>query len=175
MTEVKSTLELVLEKTKHLKLSRDEKEERQRKEIESILRGLLQKYQDGILSLRNMEKEIARLRNRFGFDEKSILRELVFERFDPDGENDALLEIVRRLLKEDTSGIEGVLKGYQKARAELLQEAFNSSLKTLREKYRISGSAVLPNPVENSDFKASLQKLRESFEAALSIEKKPCK
>ena len=50
MGEIKSTLDLVLEKTKNLTLSSEEKEEQNQKEIENRIKGMVQKYQDGLYS-----------------------------------------------------------------------------------------------------------------------------
>ena len=43
MGEIKSTLDLVLEKTKNLTLSSEEKEEQKQKEIEKRIKGMMQK------------------------------------------------------------------------------------------------------------------------------------
>ena len=50
MAEIKSTLDLVLEKTRDMTLSSDEKQQQQREAIETRFRGLLQKYIDGSLT-----------------------------------------------------------------------------------------------------------------------------
>ena len=47
MGEIKSTLDLVLEKTKNLNLSSEEKQEQKQKEVENRIKGMMQKYQDG--------------------------------------------------------------------------------------------------------------------------------
>ena len=49
MGEIKSTLDLVMEKTRHLTLSQKEKEEQKQIEVNKRLKGLLQKYQDNLL------------------------------------------------------------------------------------------------------------------------------
>lgn len=46
MAEIKSTLDLVLERTKHLSQSSEEKQAQKQKDIANRLNGLLQKYQD---------------------------------------------------------------------------------------------------------------------------------
>jgi hypothetical protein len=58
MGEIKSTLDLVLEKTKHLSLSTREKEELEIKEALKKVSGYLSRYRDGMLSLDAMVKEI---------------------------------------------------------------------------------------------------------------------
>jgi hypothetical protein len=58
MGEIKSTLDLVLERTKHLSLSTTEKEEMDLNEASKKLSGYLSKYRDGVLGLDAMMKEI---------------------------------------------------------------------------------------------------------------------
>ena len=58
MGEIKSTLDLVLEKTKHLSLSTLEREEMELKEALRKVSGYLSRYRDGVLSLDAMVKEI---------------------------------------------------------------------------------------------------------------------
>jgi hypothetical protein len=57
MGEIKSTLDLVMEKTKDLTLSSEEKKAQKQKEIENRIKGLLQKYQDGFLSKSELKTE----------------------------------------------------------------------------------------------------------------------
>jgi hypothetical protein len=58
MAEIKSTLDLVLEKTRHLSLSTMEKAEMEVKEAVKKVSGYLSRYRDGVLSLDAMVKEI---------------------------------------------------------------------------------------------------------------------
>ena len=50
MAEIKSTLDLVMEKTKNLSLSSEERQAQKNQEIESRIRGLLQKFKDRALN-----------------------------------------------------------------------------------------------------------------------------
>jgi len=50
MGEIKSTLDLVLEKTKHLSLTSEERQLQQQNEIKKRIGGLLQKYQNKLVS-----------------------------------------------------------------------------------------------------------------------------
>lgn len=50
MAEIKSTLDLVMEKTKDLSLSDEERQGQKNKEIGSRIRGLLNKFQDKAIS-----------------------------------------------------------------------------------------------------------------------------
>ena len=57
MAEIKSTLDLVMEKTKNLSLSSEERQAQKSKEIESRIRGLLQKFKDQALSADKFKSE----------------------------------------------------------------------------------------------------------------------
>ena len=61
MSEIKSTLDLVLERTRHLTLSSVEKEEIELKEALKKASGHLSRYRDGVLSLEALLKEMGRL------------------------------------------------------------------------------------------------------------------
>lgn len=58
MAEIKSTLDLVLERTRHLTLSSVEKEEIELKEALKKASGYLSRYRDGVLSLEALLKEV---------------------------------------------------------------------------------------------------------------------
>jgi hypothetical protein len=58
MAEIKSTLDLVLERTRHLTLSSVEKEEIEVKEALKKASGYLSRYRDGVLSLDALLKEM---------------------------------------------------------------------------------------------------------------------
>ena len=63
MGEIKSTLDLVLEKTKNLTLSSEEKAEQKQKEIENRIKGMMQKYQDGVLFSEQLKIDYQKLQN----------------------------------------------------------------------------------------------------------------
>jgi hypothetical protein len=68
MGEIKSTLDLVMEKTKNLNLSNAEKEQQKNKEIKNRLRGLVQKFQDNILDTDNLRSEYQKLKKEYGLN-----------------------------------------------------------------------------------------------------------
>jgi len=65
MGEIKSTLDLVLEKTKHLSQSSAEKQAQVRKDIEMRINGLLKKYQDGVVSKAQLQRDYEALKTEF--------------------------------------------------------------------------------------------------------------
>ena len=59
MAEIKSTLDLVLERTKNLTLTEEEKKSLQRKELEGKIRGWGQKYLDGLMRLSAVNEAVS--------------------------------------------------------------------------------------------------------------------
>ena len=55
MGEIKSTLDIVMEKTQNLSLSTEERQEQHNIEIVKRIKGLLQKYQDQTLSKNDLD------------------------------------------------------------------------------------------------------------------------
>ncbi len=64
MAEIKSTLDLVMEKTRNLRFSSQEKREIQMEEARRAFNGLLQKYLDGQLELEAVQLGVAGLEQK---------------------------------------------------------------------------------------------------------------
>jgi len=80
MGEIKSTLDLVMEKTKHLSQSSEEKQAQRRKDIENRLRGMLQKYQDKVISLEHLQRDYEGLKAEFNLPNHTFLAGQVIDR-----------------------------------------------------------------------------------------------
>ena len=50
VAEIKSTLDLVMEKTRNLTLSSEEKQAQKQIDVENRIKGLVQKFEDGLLT-----------------------------------------------------------------------------------------------------------------------------
>ena len=60
MGEIKSTIELMMERTKNLTMTGEEKAQLRQKELTEKAKGWLVRYLDGILSLENLKAEMMR-------------------------------------------------------------------------------------------------------------------
>ncbi len=58
MGEIKSTIDLVLEKTRNLTLSKEEKLGLAREELEKKIGGLLNRYLDNLLPISRLKEEL---------------------------------------------------------------------------------------------------------------------
>jgi hypothetical protein len=171
MGEIKSTLDLVMEKTRHLSLSDEEKQKQKNVEIEKRINGLLQKCHNQILSTDELQKEYARLKKEFSLANDSCLINQIINSIDPVGDNLLLLALLNKFCDDGGAGVESLLGEFQ--------DEFNSAasyrLVELREdlakNHHISGSAVVPNLQTDGDWLAEAGALRARFAKELEAEK----
>jgi hypothetical protein len=171
MAEIKSTLDLVMEKTKHLSLSDDEKQKQKSVEIEKRINGLLQKCRDQILSTDELQQEYGRLKKEFSLTNDSCLISQIISSIDPLGDNLILLALLNKFCAGGSAGVESLLSEFQ--------DEFNSAAsyrmlefrEDLARNHHISGSAVVPNLQTDDDWMVEAGALRARFEAELEAEK----
>jgi hypothetical protein len=169
--EIKSTLDIVLEKTKHLKLSEDEKCKEKSKNFEKNLKGLLQKYQDQRLNLQQLKKELNHLTKSVDLSAEKFLIPAVLEQIDIGKDNEPLLVLLDEIYAADIIQLRAVLSDFQNA-VRLAAHKKTETLKdNLAQKYSISGSAVLPNLEADDAWSVELESLQSEFQRDLSREK----
>ena len=91
MGEIKSTLDLVMEKTKHLSLSDEEKQNQKQIEVKKRINGLLQKYRDQVLSMEQLYTEYDRLKKELNLPDDTDLVNQIIDKLDLTGDNQILL------------------------------------------------------------------------------------
>ena len=93
MGEIKSTLDLVMEKTRHLTLSQEEKKIQIRIELNRRLQGLLQKYQDNLLKKENLKKELDNLKIAYDLNVDEMLADLLLNSLKLGRDNTVLISV----------------------------------------------------------------------------------
>jgi hypothetical protein len=171
MGEIKSTLDIVLEKTKNLKLSSVEKAEQQHKEIETRIKAILQKYQDGILTRADFISAYHLLQKDFNLGDFKDLVNEIFRRIDPDQDNQPLLELLDDCCHLHPAGIAAVINDYREAYHSAARNRMKLLKADLAQKYSISGSAVVPNLAADEPWRRELQAIRSGFDRNLNREK----
>ncbi len=168
MGEIKSTLDLVLEKTKNLTLSAKEKESQKQKEIENRIKGMVQKYQDGILSINQLKTEYELLKKDYTIAQNNSLIVEITQRIKPDQDNQSLLELLQECCAIDTTAIESMIENYQKQYVTASQSRIEQLKEDLAQRHKISGSAVLPNLVVDDLWRQKISELSAGYEAQLN-------
>ncbi len=142
MGEIKSTLDLIMEKTKNLTMSSEEKKEIRRQEWLKKARGWIQKFLDDLADTRRVKTELLEKEPISGW-EKILKKELV-EGLDPEGNNEKRFELIKILLALPSEPYREVLASFTQ-QVEQQKDYFADALKEQLSVQGISGSAVVPN------------------------------
>ncbi|UCD88579.1 MAG: hypothetical protein JSW04_08880 [Desulfobacterales bacterium] len=171
MGEIKSTLDLVMEKTKHLTLSDEEKAEQQLAEAKKKIYGLVRKYQDGLTSKTYLEKELAVLRKTHTFNVDDILQQTLMDGLELGNKNESLLELLRDICGVDVAHFERLFDDFLNQVEDAAGERAKTIKRNLAEKQSISGSAIVPNLEADHEWLAMLSQIKDRFHQILSREK----
>jgi hypothetical protein len=164
MAEIKSTLDLVLERTGHLSLSAEEKAQQKREDFEKRLQGLLLQYEENTITLESLRQRIAAMEAELKIDRGQHLLWAVFKRIDPGEDNQCWLDLVAHVAPAVHDPLQKILSTYHNARADLAQSSDQRLRKHLAERNGIKGSAVIPNPEQDTRYAEGLSVLRtETF------------
>ncbi len=166
MAEIKSTLDLVMERTRNLTMTEDDR----RRQLEAVLRAgagrLVQQYVESVIGIDKFVDELRLLEtSRAGEATEAAISEIV-KRMDPDAQCGPLLELLRDGLGRDVARIEELLRNYSEQAGAEMGKASDK----IREKLRcagISGSAVVPNPDCDEDLAVRRREAPEEFRKAL--------
>ncbi len=168
MGEIKSTLDLVMEKTRNLKLSDEEKQAQKQSEVASRNKGLLQKLQDGLIPASQFHSEYEPLKTEFGQSDDLPLIDLFFSRFVPDADTGIFLNILDTCCHFETARISSMIEDYRETYHEAARERLQQIEDLLAKKYSISGTAVVPNLEADDEWQQQVQDIRGQFEKQLS-------
>ena len=162
MAEIKSTLDIIMEKTKGLSLSAEEKEALKREETAKKIRAWVQRFLDNKATLEEVKRELKEaLKDEAA---RSLLRAELIAHLHPEGGNGKVFRMMKELLNLRTKPVEEKIDAFLKG----LIVMRVARLKHLEEKLAgsgIFGSAILPNiagdPEWESFYKKSLAEFRE--------------
>lgn len=145
MAEIKSTLDLVMERTRHLTMSAEEKAGQQKKDFEKKLQGLQQQYEDGVLSIDEFMEHVTGLQTDLFIDDPMFVVSSVLQRIQPARDNAHWLRLIQRLAPAASIPLEHTLADYREKVAVLIRKDEQHHLESLAGDHGIRGSAVLPN------------------------------
>jgi hypothetical protein len=171
VSEIKSTLDIVLEKTKHLTLSEDEKRAQKKNEAGQNLAGLLQKYQDKVLDIDQLKDKINELKEFYDFIDTHALVSEILNRIELDNDNTSLMGILDDICQADSDGLKAVLSEYQNTVRIRRDQRSDQIIEKLSRDYLISGSAILPDLAVDDVWAADLQTIYTDYKRLLSREK----
>ena len=97
MGEIKSTLDIVMEKTKHLSLSEEEREAQKKEAIRKTVKGLIQKYKDQIFTIKQLEDEWNDLEKENQLSDRQILVDEIMDQLHLNADNSLLMTSLKEI------------------------------------------------------------------------------
>ena len=171
MGEIKSTMDIIMEKTKGLTMTEKEKAEFQQRELTGKIKGLTQKFFDGVINLDRLRIEAVALREEQQEMFDQIIKEEAIKRIELEGNNEPVFTVLENTTGIDAALIHKILADFEQ-RLENERKVHERALLDKLKKKGISGSAVLPNikmDSEWSDLEANLKKeFRENLEKSIN-------
>lgn len=171
MGEIKSTLDLVMEKTKNLSLSNEEREQQKNTEIKSRLRGLVQKFQDNILSADNFRSDYQRLKKEYERTNNSHLIAEICSQILPGKDNRALFDLLAEFKASGFEGLKSALQEFQTVLDTAAEQRRRILKDQLAQTHFISGSAVVPNLENDAEWRQTSEKIKQKYNRLLDNEK----
>ena len=141
MAEIKSTLDIIMEKAKKFSVTEEEKKGFKRQELEGKIKGLFQKTLDGVMGSEKYQVELAALQAKEKDLVDRILKEEVVARIELGANNEVLLKILENIAGPASAAI-------RKAQAEFENKAERekeSRRRTLVENSQ--GKKASPDPL----------------------------
>ena len=146
MGEIKSTLDLVMARTRHLSMTAEEKRSQQQAEFEKRLKGLLQQYADGTLTVEKTGERFTVLQSEMQTKDLKMLLIAVLRRIDPDRDNIRWLDLLAQEAPALCPPLQAILENYRRQSDDLMTSAGKEQLDRLARDHDISGTAVRCNP-----------------------------
>ena len=168
MGEIKSTLDLVMEKTRNLTLSDEEKQVQKLKETENRIKGLLQKLLDGLLTKNQISQEYERIKKEADLSDNKIFVDEVIGRLDPDQGAPIMLEVLEECCGLKTASFQAVIDEYHKSYHQAVQNRTAQLKEHLAQKHSVAGTAVIPNLDADEQWQQTAQDMRRQFESKLN-------
>jgi hypothetical protein len=165
MAKIKSTLDLVMERTKNLTITEEEKEELRRKEWADRTRAWVRKILDRKMTMTELRSSLASGMASYTGVER-MLREDLISHIDPDEDNAPIFHALQEVLRMDVEAIKESIRAYHDRLNLSYAEHFDQAKSDLGLR-DISGTAVVPNLENNEAWAASVKRLKAEFRAQL--------
>jgi hypothetical protein len=167
MGEIKSTLDIIMEKTKGLNISDEEKKAFKEQEMAGKVKDLIQKFLDGNIDMDQLRGEVSGLVETGGDMVKRLIREESLSRIEPKGNNEPLLRVLEEITGSEVDSLREALKAFEK-RLEREKGSREEVFKRRFIKQGISGSAVLPNIYADPEWSRYVSEIKEEFQERLT-------
>jgi hypothetical protein len=168
MAEIKSTMDLIMERIKGLSMSDEEKRAIKEKDMKEKTRGYLQKYLNSRMDLEALEKKMEAFDDQNRREARRSLIKQCLDLIEPETDNARLLAVLEKLGGVDAQLLHGFLSKFHNELAGQKKEREEKSWAKLRGQ-GISGSAVVPNIKADPSWVQFQQERKEDFKKKLDF------
>jgi hypothetical protein len=170
VAEIKSTLELAMERTKKFAISEKEKEEIKQKEVFQKATSLFHRYREGHLPLNDILKEIEKMEQKTAATVKELLLSQWIDAISLDDDDERIFKGIESLkgrsIEEVKQRFHQLLSKHQDEKERVKQKLRVEFTEALR-KEGIYGSAVEPKLEGSELWKKEKEKLDHSYKIKL--------
>ena len=163
MGEIKSTLDLVFEKTKNLTLSDEEKLSLALEKLDKKVQGLCNRYLDNFFPVTRLKDEMEKIASNDRERAYNFLKKYLFSRFDLDSDNSLIESALSEAVGCDIATLKNLQKEYTSEKEGAKKAFTEKSLLALKES-GVSGSAVVPNLDNIPEWNEFLKTLRKKYQ-----------
>jgi hypothetical protein len=164
MAEIKSTLDIIMERTRGLRMTEAEKRSFKEQETAGKIKGLVQKCLDGAIDLSRFQEQATGLKNEVR-DEMMVGRlfaEECLDRIELGKDNERLFGMIEKTANLDVPGLKEKLKEIE-ARVKQEKVIRESRLTAGLKERGVSGSAVIPNISADPGWNEYVGKMKQAF------------
>ena len=168
MGEIRSTLDIIMEKAKGLSVSEEEKKAFKTQEMAGKIKGLIRKFLDDVLDMDRLKVEVEALAER----DQDMVRRMILEESIPlirlGEDNESILKTLEGTTGMHTAPLREILKDFED-RLEQEQAVREYELKQELENRGITGTAVIPNIQADPDWGQYVSEMRERLQVQLGL------
>jgi hypothetical protein len=167
MAEIKSTLDLVMERTRHLRMTEEDKSKQAAAAFKEAVSRLARKYLDGRISLDKFKAELNQLGGGASCGEEAAAE--IGRWIDPDADNTRVLDLMKNGLDFDISGIEAILHHFrEKVHSEEDRAVERARVDLLKK--GIFGNAVIPGLEADKGWASKRKEMLETVRVELDAQ-----
>jgi hypothetical protein len=174
MAEIKSAVELAMERTKGLRLSHEEMEKMKEEEIQGKAVSLVNRYLEVDFHLREVKKELAKFDPQQRKHLERLFLQTLIDAMNLERDNALILQGLETLLPASAwtiKKIKDLIQKYQEKKKDELRKTETGLLAKL-ESLGISGSAVHPKAEGSPEWEQAVAGFKPGFEEELKKLKK---
>ena len=171
MAEIKSAVELAMERTKGLRLSQEEMNQLKEEEMKSKAQGLVNRFLEVDFHLKEVKKELLKFTPDERKELEKLMRQYLAETIQLDRDNDLIfqgVEILRKESKGLNSQIRQLIEKYRRQKEKAYEET-EKILLAHWAKQGISGSAVQAKAEGSPEWEKALSRFKPAFEEQLRV------